>query len=344
MSDTSTLIAIKYKGQMIELPKDSSVSWNDLTDKPIIIDTSTQTVTHYYDIVSYQPINALKQTGSGYGDSYGGYALYVLKQSITNAIDTLSSQLSDDQKNIWRIDWEENNEREWQIEAVIDIENEEVLYFSGDDGITLRSEDLVDDGNYWKILVSDSKSDMDDDYSVTTDIIPVNFITSDNQTVTSLSYTETIEIPVQWYFDPDHIEKDASVGILWDTSMNGGSTDLSDYYTKTQIDTSIANNYASKNDVSAFITSNDISIYLTDNDISTFITANDISTKLEANDVSQFASKSDVSVLDTSVSQLWDTSTQGGGGGISLQYLTQAEYDALQVKDPSTLYLIEETL
>jgi len=34
MSDTSTLIAIKYKGQMIGIPQDSSVSWNDLEDKP----------------------------------------------------------------------------------------------------------------------------------------------------------------------------------------------------------------------------------------------------------------------------------------------------------------------
>jgi hypothetical protein len=36
MSDTSTLIAIKYKGQMIGIPQDSSVSWNDLTDKPTV--------------------------------------------------------------------------------------------------------------------------------------------------------------------------------------------------------------------------------------------------------------------------------------------------------------------
>lgn len=88
-------------------------------------------------------------------------------------------------------------------------------------------------------------------------------------------------------------------GQMIDLPTGGGSVDLSNYYTKTQIDTSIASNYASK---------------------------------------------SDVSVLDTSVSKLWDTSTQGSGSGISLQYLTQAEYDALQVKDSSTLYLIEETL
>jgi hypothetical protein len=80
MSDTSTLIAIKYKGQMIGIPQDSSVSWNDLEDKPVIIKQGgTQTVTHYYDIVSYQPIRQLRQSGSGYGDSYRGYALYVHK-------------------------------------------------------------------------------------------------------------------------------------------------------------------------------------------------------------------------------------------------------------------------
>lgn len=33
-----------------------------------------------------------------------------------------------------------------------------------------------------------------------------------------------------------------------------------------------------------------------------------------------------------------------GGGGISLQYLTQAEYDALTTKDPNTLYLISDTI
>ena len=92
MSDTSILTAIKYKGKMINLPGDSSVSWNDLTDKPVVIDTSTQTVWHYYDIASYQPIRNLKQRGYGYGGSdYLGDFLYVDKESITNAINALSS-------------------------------------------------------------------------------------------------------------------------------------------------------------------------------------------------------------------------------------------------------------
>ena len=302
MSDTSILTAIKYKGKMINLPGDSSVSWNDLTDKPVVIDTSTKTVTHYYDITSYQPIRNLKQSGYGFGatDSLGTF-LYVHKESITNAINALSSQLTNDQKNIWRIEWEENGDNMWQIEAVIDIKNEEVLYFSGDMGITLKAAYIDGDINvyYWIIPVNDTQRLLDEEIDVTVDVIPVNFITRDGQTVTSLTYTETITVPGQWYFDPDHVKKDASLGILWDTSMNGGSADLSDYYTKTQIDTSIANNYASK---------------------------------------------SSVTNIDTSVSQLWDSSTQGSGSGISLQYLTQAQYNALQTKDPNTLYLIEVTV
>ena len=301
MSDTSILTAIKYKGKMINLPGDSSVSWNDLTDKPVVIDTSTKTVTHYYDIASYQPIRNLKQKGYGFGDiDYTSeHYLYVHKESITNAINALSSQLTGDQKNIWYVEWEENGDNNWVIEAVIDIKNEEVLYFSGDLGITLGGYNIDGYSNvsYWKILVNDPQSLLNEEIDVTVNIYPVNFITRDGQTVTSLTYTETITVPGQWYFDPDHVKKDASVGILWDTSMNGGSTDLSDYYTKTQIDTSIANNYASK---------------------------------------------SSVTNIDTSVSQLWDSSTQGSG--VSIKYLTQAQYNALQTKDPNTLYLIEVTV
>ena len=299
MSDTSILTAIKYKGKMINLPGDSSVSWNDLTDKPVVIDTSTKTVTHYYDIASYQPIRNLAQRGYGFGYvAYNRHYLYVDKESITNAINALSSQLTNDQKNIWRIEWTDGN---WAIEAVIDINKEEVPYFSGDLGITLRDDYLDEDVDtgYWMIEVNDPQNILNEDVDVDVTIWPVNFITRDGQTVTSLTYTETITVPGQWYFDPDHVKKDASLGILWDTSMNGGSVDLSDYYTKTQIDTSIANNYASK---------------------------------------------SSVTNIDTSVSQLWDTSTQGGGSGISLQYLTQAQYNALQTKDPNTLYLIEVTV
>ena len=304
MSDTSILTAIKYKGKMINLPGDSSVSWNDLTDKPVVIDTSTKTVWHYYDIASYQPIRNLKQVGYGVGDNsiYTGVFLKVSEESITNAINALSSQLTNDQKNIWYVEFSADTNRygenDYSATAVIDIKNEEVLYFNADYGLTLKRENEAIYGGegYWEIPLNDPQEVLDYEVDVTVDIFPVNFITRDGQTVTSLTYTETITVPGQWYFDPDHVKKDASVGILWDTSAG---PDLSNYYTKTQIDTSIANNYASK---------------------------------------------SSVTNIDTSVSQLWDTSTQGSGSGISLQYLTQAQYNALHTKDPNTLYLIEVTV
>ena len=354
MSDTSILTAIKYKGKMIGIPQDSSVSWNDLTDKPVVIDTSTQTVWHYYDIASYQPIRNLKQSGYGWGDNsvYYGVFLKVEKASITNAINALSSQLTNDQKNIWQIEFSAyegpHGQPEYSATAVIDIKNEEVRYFNADFGLTLRSDVLDDDGDgYWKILVNDPQEVLDDETDVTVDVIPVNFITRDGQTVTSLTYTETITVPGQWYFDPDHVKKDASLGILWDTSAG---PDLSDYYTKTQIDTSIANNYASKSDVSAFITSNDISTFVTDNDISTFITANDVSTKLEANDVSQFITANDVSIYltDNDIStfitandvSIYSTNTYVNSTFAKISYISQSDYDNLSVKDPSTLYII----
>ena len=339
MSDTSILTAIKYKGKMINLPGDSSVSWNDLADKPVVIDTSTKPVTHYYDIASYQPIRNLKQRGYGFGYvAYNRYYLYVEKESITNAINALSSQLTNDQKNIWQIEWEENGDNGWWIQATINIKTEEVLYFSGDLGITLKYDVLDYDTGYWMIEVNDPQSLLDVDIDVSVNIYPVNFITRDGQTVTSLTYTETITVPGQWYFDPDHVKKDASVGILWDTSAG---PDLSNYYTKTQIDTSIANNYASKSDVSAFITSNDIS---------TFITANDVSTKLEANDVSQFITANDVSIYltDNDIStfitandvSIYSTNTYVNSTFAKISYISQSDYDNLSVKDPSTLYII----
>ena len=122
---------------------------------------------------------------------------------------------------------------------------------------------------------------------------------------------------------------------LTDASLNqkADKNDISVFITDNDISTFITGN-----DVSQFITSNDVSIYLTENDISTFITGNDISTFITGNDVSQFITADDVSnfltpddisILDTSVRELWDTSTQGGTGGFSIEYLTQDEYDNL---------------
>ena len=360
MSDTSTLIAIKYKGQMIGLPKDSSVSWNDLEDKPttktflgydvyenninadfpaaVITSTDNSRMLNVYN----SKFNFYVNPGSTY---YNG--TYTDKHGNTQT-------LSDWQEQFITIVCYKNGvyRTKMIIQPKSDYTYEMILFESLDVEIS-----SVDVHNYSDPTSGSGKYNL---------IITFTFNSQD------YNYSTIQQEIIDGYWQvvaTDKVYSEKFLPSVIDTSNLVSKSELYDlstgivnnYYTKTQIDTSIANNYASKNDISAFITSNDVStfvtnndisvfitsndvsIYLTDNDISTFITVNDISTKLEANDVSQFASKSDVSVLDTSVSQLWDTSTQGGGG-ISLQYLTQAEYDALQVKDPSTLYLIEETL
>ena len=146
---------------------------------------------------------------------------------------------------------------------------------------------------------------------------------------------------------------------LTDASLNqkADKNDISVFITENDISTFITGNdvsqfitsndvsiYLTENDISTFITGNDISTFITGNDISTFITGNDVSQFITADDVSNFLTPDDISILDTSVRELWDTSTQGGTGGFSIEYLTQDEYDNLQVKDPSTLYLIQDVI
>jgi hypothetical protein len=60
MSDTSTLSAIKIYGQMVEFPKDSSVYWDDILDKPT---TKTQIGVDVYE-ANGQPVSLYY---NGYG-------------------------------------------------------------------------------------------------------------------------------------------------------------------------------------------------------------------------------------------------------------------------------------
>ena len=370
MSDTSTLIAIKYKGQMIGLPKDSSVSWNDLEDKP-----TTKTFIGYdvyeNNINADFPAAIITATDNSRMLSVWNSRMeFYVNPGFTYYNGTYTDKhgntqtLSDWQGQFITIVCYKNGvyRTKMIIQPKSDYTYEMILFESLDVEISSidvhNYSDPIYGGGKFNLIISFTFNSQDYNYST----IKQEILDGYWQVVaTDKVYSEK--------FIPSVIDTSnlVSKSELYDLSTGI----VNNYYTKTQIDTSIANNYtskndistfitandistklevndvsqfASKNDISTFVTDNDVSIYLTENDISTFITANDISTKLEANDVSQFASKSDVSVLDTSVSQLWDTSTQGGGGGISLQYLTQAEYDALQVKDPSTLYLIEETL
>lgn len=383
MSDTSTLIAIKYKGQMIGLPKDSSVSWNDLEDKP-----TTSSVFTLQQVTNETEANNLTQLyKSTDGETVSNFAFFK-----KNSNKELEVYFGPD-----LVGGSEFKNDYWDY----------AYYYSGDNLVKLTDKELdyvVIKGVYSPYIMvagivldytNEDNSYMDYFYSnvLPTPTLSVTTINQkyspngkilfrlqwDNSYISKFNFTACRPILNEEYtFLPQYINAytkteadnkfalDTSVSELWNTSTG---PDLSDYYTKAQIDTSIANNYASKNDISAFITSNDVSIYLTDNDISTFITANDISTfitdndvsiyltandvsiyltdndvsiyltdndistfitvndistKLEANDVSQFASKSAVSALDTSVSALWDTSTSGGSVDTS-NFVTRTE-------------------
>ena len=363
MSDTSTLIAIKYKGQMIELPKDSSVSWNDLLDKPTT--SSTFTLQQVTDDTEANNLTQLYKSTDG--QTVSDFTSFYKKNSDKELEVYFGPNLvagSEYKKNDY-----------WDY----------AYYYSGDKLVKLTDKELdyivIKGVNGSYIMVAGIVLDYTNEYNTYIDYFYTNVsglptptlsVTTINQKYSSngkilfrlqwdnsflggFNFTACRPIVNEAYtFLPQYINAytkteadnkfalDTSVSELWDSSMSGGSsTDLSDYYTKTQIDTSIANNYASKNDVSAFITSNDVSIYLTDNDVSTFITANDISTKLEANDVSQFITSNDISTFITANDvSIYSTNTYVNSTFAKISYISQSDYDNLQVKDPSTLYII----
>lgn len=355
MSDTSTLIAIKYKGQMIELPKDSSVSWNDLTDKP-----TTKT---FLGVDIYE--NNIDTD------------FPAAKINLTNGAQPLSVYIKNS-----RLDFVANpgsvyyngtyTDKSGNIQHLTDDQKQYVAIVCYKSGVYRTSIILKLNDNYTADIIKFESLDISSisvvlhayaapggSGSIQVRITPTFNEGYDVNTIyqeISDGYWQVVAIKNVYseVFLPEYIDSytkteadnkfalDTSVSQLWDSSMSGGSsTDLSDYYTKTQIDTSIANNYASKNDVSAFITSNDISTFVTDNDVSTFITANDISTKLEANDVSQFITSNDISTFITANDvSIYSTNTYVNSTFAKISYISQSDYDNLQVKDPSTLYII----
>ena len=298
MSDTSILTAIKYKGKMINLPGDSSVSWNDLTDKPttktfIGYDVYENNINADFPVAVITPTDNSGMLGVNIKKSI---FLFIVNPSITYYNGTYTDKdgntqtLSDWQKQFVTIVCYKNGvyrtkmiiklKSDYTYEMIlfesldVEISSLEVHAYSGPEGgsgstelritFTFNSQDYNYSAiyqeitdGYWKVVATDK-------------VYSEKFLPSVIDTSNLVSKSELYDL---------------STGIV------------NNYYTKTQIDTSIANNYASK---------------------------------------------SSVTNIDTSVSQLWDTSTQGSG--VSIKYLTQAQYNALHTKDPNTLYLIEVTV
>lgn len=333
MSDTSTLSAIKIYGQMVEFPKDSSVYWDDVLDKPTTktfigydvyenninadfpaaIITTTDNSRMLSVDVSRNRFEFYVNPGATY---YNG--TYTDKHGNTQT-------LADWQGQFITIVCYKNGvyRTKMIIQPKSDYTYEMILFESLD--VEISSIDIHNysnptsgGGGKYNIRITFTFNSQDYNYSTIQQEIADGYwqvVAADK--VYSEKFLPTV-------IDTSNL---VSKSELYDLSTGI----VNNYYTKTQIDTSIANNYASKNDisafitsndVSAFITSNDVSIYLTDNDISTFITSNDISTFITDNDISTFITSNDVSNF------------------AKIQYISQTDYDNLSVKDPNTLYLI----
>ena len=347
MSDTSTLIAIKYKGQMIGIPQDSSVSWNDLEDKP-----TTKTFIGYdvyeNNINADFPAAIITATDNSRMlsvDISRNRMEFYVNPGFTyyNGTYTDTQTLSDWQGQFITIVCYKNGvyRTKMIIQPKSDYTYEIILFESLDVEISSvdvhNYSDPTSGGGKYNLRITFTFNSQDYNYSTIQQEITDGYW---QVVATDKVYSEKLLPSV---IDTSNL---VSKSELYDLSTGI----VNNYYTKTQIDTSIANNYASKNDISAFITNNDISTFVTDNDISTFITSNDISTKLEANDVSQFITANDISTFITSNDistfitendvSIYCTSTYVNSTFAKISYISQTDYDNLSVKDPSTLYII----
>lgn len=296
MSDTSILTAIKYKGKMINLPGDSSVSWNDLADKP-----TTKTFIGY-DVYENN-INADFPAAVITPTDNSGMLSVNFKKNIMEFIvnpastyyngtytdkDGNTQTLSDWQKQFVAIVCYKNGvyRTKMIIKLKSDYTYEMILFESLDVEISsLVVHTYSEEGSgSTQLRITFTFNRQDYNYSIISQEITDGYW---KVVATDKVYSEK--------FLPSVVDTSnlVSKSELYDLSTGI----VNNYYTKTQIDTSIANNYASK---------------------------------------------SSVTNIDTSVSQLWDTSTQGSG--VSIKYLTQAQYNALHTKDPNTLYLIEASV
>ena len=340
MSDTSTLIAIKYKGQMIGLPKDSSVSWNDLTDKPTtktqigvdVYEDNGQPVSLYYNQYGNNILDSAITTyiSGNYFEFYVNHGIYYYNSTYTDRNGNTQS-LTEEQKKYLVMYCYENGQ--YRSKIILYLPYDGVSEPTSEDvqKVLIDSEDIEDVSIYLKNYTTGSGKfnvQMYPTFKGSTTINDLYTQTNTNKSwkvgVLDKVYSEVFDSSVIDAYTKSEADNkfalDTSVSELWDTSAG---PDLSNYYTKTQIDTSIANNYASKNDISVFITSNDISTFVTDNDVSIYLTGNDISTFITANDVS-----------------IYSTNTYVNSTFAKISYISQSDYDNLQVKDPSTLYII----
>ena len=331
MSDTSTLSAIKIYGQMVEFPKDSSVYWDDVLDKPT---TKTQIGVNIYEDRQGQPVNlfygnttneldyAITTTVSkGYFDFYINPGSHYYNSTYTDRNGNTQS-LTEEQKKYLAMYCYENGQYRSKI----------ILYLPYDGVSEPTSEDVQ------KVLID--SEDIED-----VSIYLKNYSTGSGKFNVLMYPTFKGSTTINDLYTQTTVNRSWKVSVLDKVYSEVFDSSVIDAYTKTEADNKFlqsndistfitsndVSNFCTTNDISAFITSNDISTFVTDNDVSIYLTDNDISTFITSNDVSNFATDNDISTFITSN----DVSNFA-----KIQYISQTDYDNLSVKDPNTLYII----
>lgn len=296
MSDTSTLIAIKYKGQMIEFPKDSSVYWDDVLDKPT---TKTQIGVNIYEDRQGQPVNLfygntvneldsviMTYTSGNYFEFYVNPGSKYYDATYTDRNGNTQS-LTEEQKKYLVMYCYENGQYRSKI----------ILYLPYDGVSEPTSKDVQ------KVLID--SEDIED-----VSIYLKNYTTGSGKFDVRMYPTFKGSTTINDLYTQTNTNNSWKVSVLDKVYSEVFNSSVIDAYTKTEAD----NKFLQSNDISTFITSNDVSNFLTDNDISTFITSNDVS--------------------------IYSTNTYVNSTFAKISYISQSDYDNLQVKDPSTLYII----
>ena len=187
-------------------------------------------------------------------------------------------------------------------ENYVSYENIDEIIFNTIDNnydVQWKIDEVVQDSSY----ITDISTNVSD---VSVKVIDVSLKAQDISTRLNRDYLTTTDI------QRDYITN-ASVSANYTTKDEFNEVWTTGFLTQDSADEL----YASKNDVSVFITDNDASVYLTDNDVSIFVTNSSVS--------ANYASKNDISTFK------------------SIVFITESDYDTLVQNDDvdeNTVYMI----
>ena len=165
----------------------------------------------------------------------------------------------------------------------------------------------------------------------------------------------------------------AGEGITIENGVISAEADMSNYYTKEEIDnteqaTSAALNdlnirKADKSELSSYATKTELQEAIADIDLTDYATKTELQEAISEIDLSEYATTADTASLQTAINNKADASALAGyattattdslqsqltalqtsvAGKAQIAHLTQTQYDALATKDANTIYIIDD--